>query len=164
MTNATAQMIAALTAEFAELDAEFVANSQEWIKERTLAVRAYKASPEFSDRTISVSVRYNKAFNIAGGKTWYAVIYGNSDAAIETFMAKNCARIIAKRNATITAKLEKVGATEVTAKDFARTKDGFNGVYTVLTDAGKKTVTINTIYAGGYNIQCWHQRTLIKVK
>lgn len=83
---------------------------------------------------------------------------------IEEFIEKNCAATVAKRNATIAAKLEKAGVTEVVSEQFTYTKDGFDGVFVVNTDAGMKRVKINTIRAGGYNIQCLHLRVLVSVK
>jgi hypothetical protein len=53
---------------------------------------------------------------------------------------------------------------EVISEEFYRTADGFNGEFVVDTNAGRKTVTVNTVYAGGYNIQCLHLRVLVKVR
>ena len=70
---------------------------------------------------------------------------------------KNCKATANKRNASIAKKLEKA---EVTGSAVVRTEDGFNGVFNINT----KKVTIETVYAGGYNIQCLHLRVLVKIK
>lgn len=54
--------------------------------------------------------------------------------------------------------------TEVVSKEFDMTTDGFNGVFVINTNNGVKRVFIETVYAGGYNIQCLHLRVLVKVK
>jgi hypothetical protein len=157
------QMIAALNAEFAGIDAEFVAASQVWAAGRAQALREFRASEEAKTMRRDQGRYYDRLFNIAGGKSWFNLIDGRSASGVEEVVAKNCAAVIASRNARIAAKLQSVGAVEVTGSTFAHTKDGFDGTFVVLTDAGKKWITINTIFAGGYNIQCRHQRTLIKV-
>jgi hypothetical protein len=156
------QMIAALEAEFAATDAAFVADSQAWAKGRAQALRDFRASAEAQAMRRDQGRYYDRLFNIAGGKSWFNLIDGRSAAGVEEVVAKNCAAVIRARNARIAAKLQSVGAVEVTGSTFAHSKDGFDGTFVVLTDAGKKWITINTIFAGGYNIQCRHQRTLIK--
>ena len=168
MTKTTAfdQMTAALAAEFAVIDTAFVADSQAWAKARVAAVAAYDKSEEAA--ALRRARRWNevqiKKFDLAGGKTWFNLLIGRSVADVEAIVAKNCEGVIASRNARIAAKLQAVGAVEVTGSTFAHSTDGFDGTFVVLTDAGKKAVTIQTIVAGGYNIQCRHQRTLIKVR
>lgn len=162
--NATAAIIAKLNEVFAPMDARFLEQSQEWAKGRAQAIRDFKASDEYQAIRRDPWALYEKLHAIAGGKTWYNVFNGNSDAIIEAFVAKNCAAIADKRNANIARKLEKAGVTEVVSEEFTHTNDGFNGVFVLNTNAGRKSVSIETIYAGGYNVQCLHRRVLVKVK
>lgn len=99
-----------------------------------------------------------------GGKTWFNVFDTYSTASVIDFVQKNCANVAKKRNEKITKKLNEAGITEVISNEFTSTSDGFNGVFVVKCDTGEKCVTIQSILAGGYNIQCLHHRVLCKVK
>lgn len=160
----TAAILVKLNEIFAPMDAEVLAASQVWAKGRVAAVREFKASDEYQAMRRDQHRLYSRLFDLAGGKTWYNMFDGRNATMIEEFVEKNCAAIVAKRNATIAAKLEKAGVTEVVSEEYARTRDGFDGVFVVETNAGRKVVTINTIRAGGYNIQCLHLRVLVKIK
>jgi hypothetical protein len=151
-----------LTEVFAPMDAQVLEDTQAWAKGRVKAISEFKKSDEY--KTICSSSRYEKLFALAGGKTWYNVFDGRNASMIEECVIKHCAAVAAKRNKSIEAKLIKAGVFEVISETFVHTNDGFNGIFVVMTDSGKKVVTIDTILAGGYNIQCLHLRVLVKVK
>ena len=160
--NTTTQIIAKLNEVFAPMDAEVLENTQAWAKRRVAALNEFKQSEEY--KSIRGTERYAKLFDIAGGKTWYNVFDGRNASMIEECIVKHCANVAASRNKSIEQKLVKSGVTEVISETFTQTTDGFDGIFVVNTDVGKKVVTINTIYAGGYNVQCLHLRVLVKVK
>lgn len=169
MTSAFETITKALDPMFAELDATIAAKNQIWAKERCEAVRAFDPSRFFKPGTKFVAFDqshnyYAALFALAGGKTWYSVFkYGYTAATIK-FVDKNSAATAKARNASIARKLVKAEITEVVSSDFAKSNDGFNGTFVVETNKGRKTVVIDTISAGGYNIQCWHLRVLVKIK
>jgi hypothetical protein len=163
MNETVKQIISDLDEVFAPMDKEVLEASQVWAKERVAAIKAFKESEEYRSLRFDSGKLYSKLFALAGGKTWYNVFYGRNEAMIEEYIVKNCAAIVESRNTSIAKKLMKANVTEVTDKKFVRTNDGFNGTFVVMTDAGQKCVTIQTIRAGGYNIQCLHLRVLTKV-
>jgi hypothetical protein len=166
MSNATATIINKLDEVFAPMDALVLDSAQEWAKGRVQALREFQKSEDYVDKCIKADParRYQRLYALCNGKGWYNVFNGNSQAIVAEFVAKNCAATAKKRNAAIAAKLEKAGVVEVISEEFYRTADGFNGEFVVDTNAGRKTVTVNTVYAGGYNIQCLHLRVLVKVR
>jgi len=166
MNTAAATIINKLDEVFAPLDALVLESAQEWAKGRVQALREFQKSEDYADRCIKADParRYQHLYALCNGKGWYNVFNGNSHAIVAEFVAKNCAATAKKRNATIAAKLEKAGVVEVISEEFSRTADGFNGRFVVDTNAGRKTVTVNTVYAGGYNVQCLHLRVLVKVR
>jgi hypothetical protein len=89
--------------------------------------------------------------------------WAGAKAVIE-FCKKNSAARAAKRAAKIAKDLAKLNVLTVESSEVVRENGGFDGVYRVTTDKGDKMVRINTIYAGGYNIQCLHTRVLVSVK
>lgn len=164
MTTTTQQIINNLNQVFKKFDDEVLESSKKWAQGRVEAIHEFKMSDEAKHLRRDQWAYYAKLFALAGGKSWYNVFDGRSKSMIEEFMEKNHQNTIEKRNASIAKKLEKAGVTEVLSEEYVYTKDGFNGIFRVNTNAGVKRVSIDTIYAGGYNIQCLHLRVLVKVK
>lgn len=162
--TASKEIMNRLNEVFAPMDAEVHAATLVWAEERVAAVAEFKKSDRAKELLKSSSAYYRVLFEIAGGKTWYSALYGRSAESRADVVANHCARVAESRNASIASKLEKAGVTEIISEEFHRTNDGFNGCFVVETDKGRKAVTINTIRAGGYNIQCLHLRVLVKIK
>lgn len=163
--NAIEKIMKELDVVFAPMDAKILEASKKWILERQDAINEYRNSDEWKNSRNRIEKGlYHKLFDIAGGKSWYNVIEGRNDEMLMEFVEKNCASIAKKRNASIAKKLEKAGVKEVVSQELSISSDGFNGVFYVQCDVGLKKVSIESIYAGGYNIQCLHQRVLCKVK
>lgn len=162
--GAIADIIAGLNEVLAPLDADRMVRAQEWAKRRCAAYIEWKNSDEAQAIRNNSWAWYPKAFAVAGGKAWWNLFQYGYSQHVADFMVKNCAAGVAKRNFKIASNLAKAGVTSVISSEYARTDDGFDGFFLVETNQGAKRVTITTIYAGGYNIQCLHVRVLVKVR
>ena len=155
MKQTIAALINTLTKEFVELEAQLLKETQEWAAGRRAALTVWKQG-EGKEFKHNAHEYYARAFVIMGGKTWYQMQNGRSAADCDLVIAKVCAEAAAARIAKITKSLLALGVEEcelVEAQSGGTTADG---VYKMVTNLVPLSVTISTIYAGGYNIQCAH--------
>lgn len=154
-TNQIAQQLAPM---FAEQDARIEARDVAWALDRVAALTAFRHSDEA--KAMTSTARYQRMFEIAGGKTYYQMWQGCNEEMIREVMIKNARAVAAKRNAKIAAKLVKAEITQIVDACVAYCRDGFNGTFKI---NGDRIVTVESILAGGYNIQRLHQRVLVKI-
>lgn len=158
---------------FADIDKKMHEDQMAWAMGRMDALREFdpKATeryqtakenghPDVSTRELLWAVETDLLHELCGGKTWYNIFHGRNKQMVAEYIVKNVEALIEKRNARIVAALTKKGITEIPAFEIKHNGEGYEGEFQI----GDHLVTITTILAGGYHIQCLHQRTLVNVK
>lgn len=140
------------------LDDKWFDESVAWFEKCKENAYAWRKTDEAKQMGRNSFAYYKKLWALAGGK-------GNYNMTTSEYM-KKCEKVIRARNEKIAHKIRNAGPfdAEVISGELSKTFNGFDGIFKLNTSEGQKTIFINTIYAGGYNIQALHLRTLVKVK
>jgi hypothetical protein len=149
-----------LDTAFAELNQKMFDRQLAWVEARRAAVKELITELMPKRRLLGEATYYDKVFEAAGGKTWFNMMSGRNAEQIRELVQQNVQKLIANRDAKITTALTKKGITEIPDFELTEISDGYEGIFYI----GEHRIEIRTILAGGYNIQCLHQRTLVKVK
>ena len=161
------KIITALEKAFVKFDKDYIESEVTFFLDKFKILQDYwKKNSEDKKNGVaqkSSEEKYKEIFRLVGGKSVFDIIHGRNASMVEDIATKMANNTIEKRNAKIVLQLEKMGILEVSEGDVKYSRDGFNGIFTVMTESGKKTIRIDTILAGGHNIQRLHYRTLVKI-
>lgn len=152
-----------LEKNFAPFDKKVEDSSVKFFKKKAEELKKFKEDNRELQRK-DVWGYYDKLWGIAGGKGNYKLLQYGFSKGVEDKIRKSEQDSAKKRNFKISAQLSKLGVLSVLSAKVNHSNDGFNGYFELETNSGTKRVSINTIFAGGYNIQRAHFRVLVKVK
>ena len=163
-------MIEQLNNAFADLDQRMQTAAIDFASEKKANYPTARAEKEveikewITEGKMDAKNRYNAMFHweldYFGSRGLREIILYRSWPDAVDKINKNTQSKIDRRNAQIIKALEKKGVSEIPEFELVEYSDGLEGYFNV----ADNQVTIRTILAGGYNIQCLHARTLVKIK
>lgn len=111
---------------------------------------------------------YHKTNNLHVLPKWLLDYRFRNTASLVSAVTANHEAKITARNEKLVHKMQKEGINFIWQPRRneipVHYSDGWNCEITAKTDQGDKTVSLNTTWAGGYNIQCLHTRTTVRIK
>lgn len=131
--------------------------------QRVADYREVRQRPEY--KALKCEWTRSKYLTDRGWSKFYAVNYMNGKVWWDDFLNKEIKNKMLKVDVAVHKKLKSLEVLSVKElMAFASSKDGFiEGIWELETPTGSKRFQIETIYAGGYNVQCFHIRTLYKL-
>lgn len=155
---------------FADLDQRMQTAAIDFAKEKKEGYSTARAEKEAQIKEWITEGKMNPRNRYAAMLNWQLDYFG-SRGLMDTILYRSWSDAVDKinkstqskidrRNTQIIKALEKKGVSEIPEFELVECSDGLEGYFEV---AGNQ-VMIRTILAGGYNIQCLHARTLVKIK
>lgn len=148
------EMKKVLESSFSKLNEIMIADALSRIE------RLYNDYCEYNANRERGPIDYYEMFNVCGGKGNYLEFSQSNLKHIKIDEEKDIRKRIEKRDNLIIKKLVDNGVTEI--KDFEVSMDTDNG-FTGLFEVAGHVIHIYIIYAGGYNVQKLHTRTIVNI-